>query len=70
MQKNVKELQDKNIIAYVLLAALAIGISYYIIIEIYIPSRFYIATNVIIIIFVILTFIYIGKIIKYNKLKV
>lgn len=69
-QKNVKELQDKNIIAYVLLAALAIGISYYIIIEIYIPSRFYIATNVIIIIFVILTFIYIGKIIKYNKLKV
>lgn len=35
-QKNVKELQDKNIIAYVLLAALAIGISYYIIIEIYI----------------------------------
>lgn len=69
-QKNVKELQDKNIITYVLLAALAIGISYYIIIEIYIPSRFYIATNVIIIIFVILTFIYIGKIIKYNKLKV
>ena len=68
-QKNVKELQDKNIIVYVLLAALAIGISYYIIIGIYIPSRFYIATNVIIIIFVILTFIYIGKIIKYNQLK-
>ncbi len=67
--KHVGDDQYRNIIVYVLLAALAIGLSYYVVIGIYVPSKFYFATNIIILIFVILTFIYINKIIKYSQLK-
>lgn len=68
-QEHIKEIRYKNTIIYILLATIAIGLSYYVIIGIYIPSKFYFATNVIILIFVSLVFIYIGKIIKYEQLK-
>ena len=68
-QEHIKEIRYKNTIIYILLATIAIGLSYYVIIGIYIPSKFYFATNVIILIFVSLVFIYIGRIIKYEQLK-
>lgn len=68
-QEHIKEIRYKNTIIYILLATIAIGLSYYVIIGIYIPSKFYFATNVIILIFVSLVFIYIGGIIKYEQLK-
>lgn len=68
-QEHIKEIRYKNTIIYILLAAIAIGLSYYVIIGIYIPSKFYFTTNVIILIFVSLVFIYIRRIIKYEQLK-
>lgn len=68
-QKYVNKLQYRNIIVYVLLASIAIGLYYYAVIGVYIPSKFYFATNIIIFMFLTLTFIYIGKIIKYDQLK-
>lgn len=68
-QKYLKKSQHKSYIFYVLLATLAIGLSYYIVIDIYKSSKFYFTTNIVIVIFVLLIFIYINKIIKYNQLE-
>lgn len=68
-QKHLRDVKYKDLIIFVLIASVAIGIAYYIIVELYKPTRFYFTTNVIIIIMIMLIFIYMLKVIKYDQLK-
>lgn len=68
-QKHLRDVKYKDLIIFVLIASVAIGIAYYIIVELYKPTKFYFTTNVIIIIMIMLIFIYMLKVIKYDQLK-
>ena len=66
--EKVKRPEKRKIIIYCLFAFIAICIAYYMASNLFTPTKDYFVVNVVIIVFIIMIFVYMSEIIKYDKL--
>lgn len=66
----IQKPKNRKIIMYCLLGYIAIAISFYIASKVFIPTKDYFMINVVILTFIVMIFIYMNEIIKYDKLLV
>ncbi len=67
--EKIQKPKHRKILLFVILAFMSICIIYFTLAQLFVPTQNYFTSNIVVLIFVILIFIYMNEIIKYDKLE-